>query len=303
MAFSLKKLFLQGLVIPGTVFCASTLPLAMLGSKPVAITFQNEPVFAGKLRDIASPYLAFATVLSVGAGVASIAVSGWKDSNQKSTKAQGKVEDLEKTLKEKEAQLEDLKLSPQRLEASGLDTFLEEDISTPQPLNSPKTTEIVAEDKLVNNSEHQSSPLQDSNQIESSAPLIIQETSAPAPLVISSQSASSQPQLSSSDKIRSAASQFSSAQNFLGFNHISKTKGLSSGSEAPNAPSNQIQVLHSQLQEITEQLVALQKGINDPMISTSSEAKLPAKKDITAPKSHTMLTLVNSEKGKYRAIS
>jgi len=75
-ATPLKKLVLPPVVLSAAVFGVLTLPLAMLGSKPVTIQFQEEPIFQGQLRDVATPYLGLASVLSLGAGLASVAITG-----------------------------------------------------------------------------------------------------------------------------------------------------------------------------------------------------------------------------------
>jgi len=133
MALSIKKILLQTFVIPGTVFCACTLPLAVLGSEPVVIEFQEERIFAGQLREIASPYLIFATALSIGTGFAAMAIAGWQQSSQKYALAEQELLDLQQALKEKEIELENIKLSDSRLAAFGLSSFLEDDIE-----NSPE---------------------------------------------------------------------------------------------------------------------------------------------------------------------
>jgi hypothetical protein len=64
----LKKFVLTPVVVSAAVFAAMTLPLAIFGSKPVTIQLQQEPVFQGQLRDVATPYLGLATALSLGGG-------------------------------------------------------------------------------------------------------------------------------------------------------------------------------------------------------------------------------------------
>lgn len=126
----LKKYLLPALVIPSAVFGISTLPLAVLSSQQVAVRVQDEPVFQGQLREIASPYLVLATTVSAAIGVAGVAVTGWKQSNSKSSELEDRIGQQQAALQHKEAQLEELKLSATLLAASGLDAFVE--IETPQ---------------------------------------------------------------------------------------------------------------------------------------------------------------------------
>src|SRR3712207_3688813 len=102
----LKKFVVTPVVISAAVFGALTLPLALLGSKPVTIQLQGEPVFYGQLRDVATPYLGLASAISLGAGIASVAVSGWRSSTRKSSQAEAQLSNLAQHLKEKEAELE-----------------------------------------------------------------------------------------------------------------------------------------------------------------------------------------------------
>ncbi len=130
----LLKFVLAPAVLSAAVFATLTLPLAVLGSKPVSIELQEEPVFHGQLRDVAAPYLGLVSALSLGAGVASIAVIGWRQSIRKSAQTEEQLLDLVQSLKEKEELLEALKLSQPQLESAGLTTFLDEGaIQKPAP--------------------------------------------------------------------------------------------------------------------------------------------------------------------------
>lgn len=131
----LKKFVLTPVVLSATVFAALTLPLAVLGSKPVTIKLQQEQVFQGQLRDVATPYLGLASVLSLGAGLASVAITGWRLSTRKSSQVEAQLSAIAQNLQEKEAQLEALKLSQSRLEVSGLSKFIDEEVPLEQLLN------------------------------------------------------------------------------------------------------------------------------------------------------------------------
>jgi hypothetical protein len=137
MTSPIKRYLLPSLIAAGTVFSALTLPLAMSGSEQVAIKVNKESVFYGQLRDVAAPYLGFAAALSLGAAISSVAMTGWRQSSKKSTQIQDQLSCLQQNLKEKEAQLEELKLSQLRLQASGLSFFLEDEKAVAQPLTTP----------------------------------------------------------------------------------------------------------------------------------------------------------------------
>jgi hypothetical protein len=131
---SRKSFLLTSLVLAGAVFGAMTLPLAIFGSEQVVIKVQKEPVFYGELRDVAAPYLGFAAALSLGVAVGGVAMTGWRHSSKKSNQMEERLFHLQQHLKEKEAQLEELKLSQSQLQASGLSFFLEDEASVAQPL-------------------------------------------------------------------------------------------------------------------------------------------------------------------------
>lgn len=129
-ASSLKKLVLPATLLAGTVFSLLTVPLAVFGSEPIDIHLNQEPIFSGKVKDFAAPYVGGVGILSVGLGVTGIAIAGWKQSSRKSGQVETKYSTLQQKLAEKELQLETAMLSGNRLEASGLDFFLQDETVT-----------------------------------------------------------------------------------------------------------------------------------------------------------------------------
>lgn len=154
MALNLKKFLLNALVVPGTVFGIFTLPVALFGSHDVAILYQEEQVFDGEIRHIASPYVALATALSIGVGVINVALKkSWQD-NQKISQMEKQLSESQINLKETEKKLEELSLSSPRLLASGLGDFLETEISQEQSLNltePEKMSEVKHNDDAYSN--------------------------------------------------------------------------------------------------------------------------------------------------------
>lgn len=166
MTSPLKKYILPAFLLPSAVFAISTLPLAMLSKQQVAIDIQEETVFTGQLRDISTPYLAAATAVSVTVGIAGVAVTGWKQSKNKSSELEAQLEEQQNALKKKEEQIEELKLSPSVLEAAGLESFLEEIRREPQPVMVAVMAEplpeisVQIEEVLESKSEPESEPPQ-----------------------------------------------------------------------------------------------------------------------------------------------
>lgn len=123
---ALQKFFLPPIIASAAVFSVMTVPLALLGSKQIVINIEQEPVFFGKLRDVATPYVVFTTILSLGAGASIAAFAGWRSSARKSTQYEQQLSQLEENLKQKEELLKEFKLSESRLQISGLTSFLDE---------------------------------------------------------------------------------------------------------------------------------------------------------------------------------
>jgi prefoldin subunit 5 len=237
----LKKFVLTPVIISASVFAALTLPLAFLGNKPVTIKLQQESVYYGPLRDIVPAYLGLAGSVSLGAGVASVAIAGWRQSKRKSKEMESQLSGLEQHLKQKEAQLEALILSESRLEASGLKAFLDEEVPSEQktltPISSPSTPPVV--EKLVI----------------APQPLEAQVAAAPAMTV------------------QEKAAKFASAQTFLGY-----AQGKASKKPATSVTEltpKDVEQLQAQLQQIMAQMASVQAALaTRPAVK--SEAQVPA---------------------------
>ena len=129
---ALQKFFLPPIIASCGVFSLMSFPLASLGEKQIAIKFQEEPIFFGKLRDVAIPYVILSTTISVGAGISAAALCGWRHSSRKSAKYEQELSHLEQHLQEKEALLKELKQSESRLQVSGLKAFLDDEVPLDQ---------------------------------------------------------------------------------------------------------------------------------------------------------------------------
>lgn len=146
---TLQKFVLTPVFLSVGVFATLTLPLALFGNKPVTIQLQEEPVFQGKLRDVSTPYLGLASLISLGVGVASVALTGWRRSTRKSSEVEAQLSTLAQSIQEKEAQLEALKLSESRLAASGLKAFLDEELPQDADSNTPSAAQSVSQTPAV----------------------------------------------------------------------------------------------------------------------------------------------------------
>jgi hypothetical protein len=130
---SLAKLFVPAALSAGAVFSASAVPLTLYGSQPLAVQFKEERIFEGQLREIATPYLAIAGLLSFGTSLTVCAAIGWRRAAQDAESAEAQLLAVEKQLKQKEAQLQDTLMSEAYLADSQLKFFLDEDVPLPAP--------------------------------------------------------------------------------------------------------------------------------------------------------------------------
>jgi hypothetical protein len=120
-------------LLSGVVFFAATLPLTLMGSQPVTIKVSEDPVFSGRLEELATPYLGFTTLLSLGVGAATFGLLGWQSSSRKLNHAEQQIAALKQQIQEAEASLEHLKFSETRLQTAGLNHFLDPGAVVPQP--------------------------------------------------------------------------------------------------------------------------------------------------------------------------
>jgi hypothetical protein len=142
---ALRKFVLPPLMTAAAVFSILSLPLAMLGDKPISIRFEDEPIFDGRLRDVAPPYVVIVTALSLGAGVAAAAICGWQSSSHKSSKIEQQLSTLEENLEQKDKLLKEFKLSDSRLQVSGLTSFLSDEMPFDQAANQRALQAVVTQ--------------------------------------------------------------------------------------------------------------------------------------------------------------
>ncbi|NJO42151.1 MAG: hypothetical protein HC769_25575 [Cyanobacteria bacterium CRU_2_1] len=139
---SFSRCLLSSALLAGVAFSVLTLPLAVMGSKPVTVYMEEKPVFAGQFKDLSEPYLSAATALSLGVGAVSLALSGWRVSSRKLELTEQKMSTLKQQLQEKEALLESLKFSETRLATSGLEGFLEGGMPVYDRLPAPSASKV-----------------------------------------------------------------------------------------------------------------------------------------------------------------
>ncbi|MBD0387525.1 MAG: hypothetical protein ICV54_13635 [Nostoc sp. C3-bin3] len=233
-----------------------SLPLATLGDKQIAIKFQEEPVFYGKLRDIAIPYVVFATALSVGSGISALALCGWRNSSSKSAKIQQELSNLEQHLQQKEALLKEWEVSEPRLQISGLNAFLDDKLPFDQALSSK-------------------------NAITSSQPIGAQiPTPAHTQPVNNVPKVATQKNTTTTIRDIAATSAFASAQTFLGYaqENPNNIKEITAGEVNQTAimPS-ELEELQKQIKEMMLQMQTMQQNLQLTSEATNAKVESPAK--------------------------
>ncbi|WP_242055591.1 MULTISPECIES: hypothetical protein [Nostocales] len=221
-------------------------PLATLGDKQTAIKFQEEAIFDGKIRDIAAPYVVLATAISVGVGIFTMAVCGWQYSARKSAKFQQELSGLEKRLEQKEAQLQEFKVSESRLQVSGLTTFLDDEVPFEQTVNSNLLSATVIK------------------------PVVAQTTAS------YQQPINTVPRIATTRTV-TAASGFASAQTFLGYTQTN----TNSTEEIPTPvvvdkstpTASDFEMLQKQLREMMLQMQEMQSSLGIMSQQTNAEVK------------------------------
>jgi hypothetical protein len=226
----LTRIFLPSVVVSVAVFSAMSLPLAAIGSEQVVIKLHEDPVFQGKVRDVASPYLALATLLSAVAGIATASTLGWRQSSRQSDEYEQQVSTLQQHLKEKEQILKEIKLSQPRLQAFGLGAFLEDE-SIPHSVG------------------NQNLPV--------SQPVVMQ---TPVPIDVPLPLASALPVLPT---VQAATAAFPSAQTFHAYSQNTAQQSPAKTGQAAVAP---VEDMQKQLQEMIAQMQAIQNAlqVNQP---------------------------------------
>lgn len=120
----IQRALIPAVCIAGSVFAASTAPLAMYRSEVVEVELQNQSLFTAEVRDLAAPYLGTVGIVSAAIGASIMGFSGWRQSARKSEAAESKLSSLQREMLAQQVELEKVKFSDSRLRSQQLDAFL-----------------------------------------------------------------------------------------------------------------------------------------------------------------------------------
>jgi predicted O-linked N-acetylglucosamine transferase (SPINDLY family) len=260
---------LSAIVLSCAVFSGLTLPLAAFGSKVIQVEFQKEHIFAGRLRDVAVPYLAASGLISLGVGAVSLSVAGWRASSRRSSKTEDQLSQLQQELLEKQSRIEELQLSDSYLRATGLKMFMGESIvneSVEQSFAAHAQHLVAAEESLVNMPTSITSLYVPPSQLYAASSQV-QSVDVVAAKSVEQQSS---PALSSAGEAKTTASRGEFTSNLISVEH--------------SAVVAQFTELQSQLQSMATQMERLQAALAEPAQSVVAEAEVvrlePAKPEL-----------------------
>jgi hypothetical protein len=139
----LSNVLLPAVVISSAVFSTLTVPFALIKSEPVFVEIppffsgEIQPIFNGQHKDVAIPYVGFAIVVSVGAGIASVEVNRRWQAYRESAQAQKPLSNIPQNSPEKDAQPEEQELPEYRPEVSAIDLSSNDELFRSSSLTAP----------------------------------------------------------------------------------------------------------------------------------------------------------------------
>lgn len=149
-SYSLSSILLPAVFVSSAVFSSLTIPFALIKTEPVAVELpplfsgEIQPIFNGEHKDVAIPYIGFAIVASVGAGIATVEVNRRWQAYRESLLVQS-----EPTQSENSEETETSDLPEYRPEASAIDLSIKEDLVWNQepnialPITDSSTAEVT----------------------------------------------------------------------------------------------------------------------------------------------------------------
>jgi len=121
----LSSVLLPAVFVSSAVFSALTIPFALIRSEPVIVELpfysgEIQPIFDGQHKEVAIPYIGFAIVVSVGAGIATVEANRRLQEMRKLALEKKLSSSPELLLGNEEAQLEPLRLPEYQPEADAV---------------------------------------------------------------------------------------------------------------------------------------------------------------------------------------
>jgi hypothetical protein len=160
-SYSLSSILLPAVFVSSAVFSCLTIPFALIKTEPVAVELppffsgEIQPIFNGEHKDVAIPYIGFAIVTSVGAGIATVEVNRRWHAYRESLLIQAETVESQGVEDQKIIDLPEYRPETSAIDFSGKeDNFWSEELSissplTDQPITTEKTQDDIELKKLV----------------------------------------------------------------------------------------------------------------------------------------------------------
>lgn len=179
-SYPLSNVLLPAVIISSAVFSTLTLPFAFIKKEPLVVevpplgSVEIQPLLNGEHKDVAIPYIGFAIVVSVGAGMASVEVIRRWNAYRESALDQKQEQNLQPNWSGQGTQQGAINLAEYRPEISALDLPLTDEIF---PNQSPTTPDDLSETpaSLFENPEQ----VIDATQFVESQPTLLQQNTTP----------------------------------------------------------------------------------------------------------------------------
>jgi hypothetical protein len=179
-SYPLSNVLLPAVIISSAVFSTLTLPFAFIKKEPLVVevpplgSVEIQPLLNGEHKDVAIPYIGFAIVVSVGAGMASVEVIRRWNAYRESAIDQKQEQNLQPNWSGQGTQQGAINLAEYRPEISALDLPLTDEIF---PNQSPTTPDDLSETSasLFENPEQ----VIDATQFVESQPTLLQQNTIP----------------------------------------------------------------------------------------------------------------------------
>ena len=158
-SYPFSNVLLPAVFISSAVFSTLTLPFALI-KEPMVVELpffsgEIQPIFNGEHKEVAIPYVGFAIVVSVGAGIASVEVNRRWQAYRESAITQEPLPNLQQDSTKHQAEQDSLKLPEYRPEVSAIDfspkadAFTSQSITAPNAITEAEPVDVEAPEQLI----------------------------------------------------------------------------------------------------------------------------------------------------------
>lgn len=143
-SYSLSSILLPAVFVSSAVFSSLTIPFALIKTEPVAVELppffsgEIQPIFNGEHKDVAIPYIGFAIVASVGAGIATVEINRRWQAYRESLLIQSETAESESIESQEVIDLPEYRPETSAIDLSSKEeNFWNKELSVSSPLTDP----------------------------------------------------------------------------------------------------------------------------------------------------------------------